>query len=83
MRASPIHRRLRADTAELHQALDVRLDLTAAGLRLERYRAVLRMFYGGDLQLIAMNGATPDQIAAVVARPNAIFIQHTDNHSKI
>jgi hypothetical protein len=44
------------------------------------YVNVLRMFYGGDLQLIAMNGATPDQIAAVVARPNAIFIQHTDNN---
>jgi heme oxygenase len=46
MRASPIHRRLRVETAELHQALDGRLDLTAAGLRLDRYRAVLRMFYG-------------------------------------
>jgi heme oxygenase len=46
MRASPIHRRLRAETAELHQALEVRLDLSAAGLRLDRYRAVLRMFYG-------------------------------------
>jgi heme oxygenase len=46
MRASPIHQRLRADTAELHQALEVRLDLLAAGLRLDRYRAVLCTFYG-------------------------------------
>lgn len=46
MRASPIHLRLRADTSELHQALEVRLDLLAAGLRLDRYRAVLRTFYG-------------------------------------
>ncbi|HVV47118.1 MAG TPA: glycosyltransferase family 39 protein [Bryobacteraceae bacterium] len=44
------------------------------------YITVLRMFYGGDLQLIAINGATADQIAAVVPRPNAIFIQHTDNN---
>jgi hypothetical protein len=38
------------------------------------------MFSRGKLQLIAINEATPDQIAAIVPRPNAIFIQHTDDH---
>jgi 4-amino-4-deoxy-L-arabinose transferase-like glycosyltransferase len=39
----------------------------------------LRMFYGGGLQLIPIDEATPDRIAGVVPRSNAIFIQHTDD----
>ena len=46
MRRSSIHRRLRAETAALHHALESRLDLLAPELRLDRYRAVLRTFYG-------------------------------------
>jgi len=44
------------------------------------YINVLRMFYGGELQLVPINEATPAQIAAVVPRPNTVFIQHTDDH---
>ena len=71
MRASPIHRRLRAETAELHQALDGRLDLTAAGLRLDRYRAVLRMFYGfyAALEPALARLAAQGQLLAVTHSP--------------
>ena len=44
------------------------------------YMNVLRLFYGGELRLIPINEATPDQIAAVVPQPNAIFVQHTDDN---
>lgn len=46
MRCSSIHHRLRTETAALHQALEARLDLLAPELTLDRYRAVLRTFYG-------------------------------------
>lgn len=44
------------------------------------YMNVLRMFYDGQLHLIPINEATPGEIAAVVPQPDAIFIQHTEDH---
>jgi hypothetical protein len=44
------------------------------------YINVLRMFYGGELQLLPINEATDETIAAVVPRPNTIFVEHTDDH---
>jgi 4-amino-4-deoxy-L-arabinose transferase-like glycosyltransferase len=44
------------------------------------YATSLRMFHRGGLQITPINEATPDQIAALVPRPNAIFIQHTENN---
>ncbi|HMJ10323.1 MAG TPA: biliverdin-producing heme oxygenase [Polyangiaceae bacterium] len=41
-----MHTRLRDETAALHSVLEERLDLLAPGMELDRYRAVLRTFYG-------------------------------------
>ncbi len=43
------------------------------------YMNALRMFYGGELQLIPINEGTPDEIAAVIPQSTAIFIEHTDD----
>lgn len=40
----------------------------------------LRMFYAGQLHLIPITGETPERVADIVAQPNAIFIQHTDEN---
>jgi heme oxygenase len=45
-RAPTIHTALRHETAELHHALDARLDLLAPELSMERYRAVLGTLLG-------------------------------------
>jgi heme oxygenase len=45
-RRSPMHARLRGETAELHRALETELDLLETTLDLGRYVAVLRAFHG-------------------------------------
>jgi heme oxygenase (biliverdin-IX-beta and delta-forming) len=45
-RLSCLHQALRAGTAELHHALEERLDLLGPGLTLERYARVLSAFFG-------------------------------------
>ncbi|HEY4088527.1 MAG TPA: hypothetical protein VGM43_21495, partial [Bryobacteraceae bacterium] len=44
------------------------------------YVNILRMFYGGALRLTPIDEATPDEIAVAVLKPNAIFIQHTEDN---
>jgi heme oxygenase (biliverdin-IX-beta and delta-forming) len=46
MGGSAIHSRLRTETAPLHRSLEARLGLLDPGLHHDRYRAVLRTFYG-------------------------------------
>jgi heme oxygenase (biliverdin-IX-beta and delta-forming) len=43
---SRLQQALRAETAELHQALEERLDLLGPGLTLERYAGVIAAFFG-------------------------------------
>jgi heme oxygenase (biliverdin-IX-beta and delta-forming) len=75
--ASPLRRRLKHETADLHRRLEIGLGLLESALTLDRYRRVLEIFFGfyAPLEAGLVRAAAEGSLLGLRLRDRAALIQ--------